>query len=265
MKNCLILGLAFLTCCLGNGNSNSDNHSVHVPDSLAGDSVPLGAKKLISSYPDQKLVYYNNKIWFPDSSCITYDDGDVKDFVNKLNNCDIEDMFSMEYVKGKDAPQYLNDCGRGRNEQLYKKMYGANENEVRHNLVRVKWFGQKILFTSINGANLQLEKIAKELEQHSELKKYLTNASTFYWRKVRGADRLSAHSYGIAIDINTKYSNYWLWSNPGCSETDSLKYENRIPVEIVNVFERHGFIWGGRWYHYDTMHFEYRPELTKEQ
>jgi hypothetical protein len=23
----------------------------------------------------------------------------------------------------------------------------------------------------------------------------------------------------------------------------------------------HGFIWGGYWYHYDTMHFEYRPEL----
>jgi len=21
------------------------------------------------------------------------------------------------------------------------------------------------------------------------------------------------------------------------------------------------FIWRGRWYHYDTMHFEYRPEL----
>jgi hypothetical protein len=20
-------------------------------------------------------------------------------------------------------------------------------------------------------------------------------------------------------------------------------------------------VWGGRWYHYDTMHFEYRPEL----
>jgi hypothetical protein len=29
----------------------------------------------------------------------------------------------------------------------------------------------------------------------------------------------------------------------------------------VAVFERHGFIWGGRWAHYDTMHFEYRPEL----
>ena len=27
------------------------------------------------------------------------------------------------------------------------------------------------------------------------------------------------------------------------------------------IFEKHGFIWGGRWYHYDTMHFEYRPEM----
>ena len=32
-------------------------------------------------------------------------------------------------------------------------------------------------------------------------------------------------------------------------------------MTIVDVFERHGFIWGGRWFHYDTMHFEYRPEL----
>ena len=68
-------------------------------------------------------------------------------------------------------------------------------------------------------------------------------------------------SYGIAIDINTEYSNYWLWTNQGAGELDTLKYENRIPREIVEIFERHGFIWGGHWYHYDTMHFEYRPEI----
>ena len=34
-----------------------------------------------------------------------------------------------------------------------------------------------------------------------------------------------------------------------------------MPRAIVDAFERHGFVWGGRWYHYDTMHFEYRPEL----
>ena len=32
-------------------------------------------------------------------------------------------------------------------------------------------------------------------------------------------------------------------------------------IELVNIFEKNGFIWGGRWYHYDTMHFEYRPEM----
>ena len=38
-------------------------------------------------------------------------------------------------------------------------------------------------------------------------------------------------------------------------------YKNRMPLEIVEAFEHEGFIWGGQWAHYDTMHFEYRPEL----
>lgn len=40
-----------------------------------------------------------------------------------------------------------------------------------------------------------------------------------------------------------------------------FKYRNRIPRKIVEIFEKHGFIWGGAWYHYDTMHFEFRPEI----
>ena len=31
--------------------------------------------------------------------------------------------------------------------------------------------------------------------------------------------------------------------------------------ESLKTFEKYGFIWGGKWYHFDTMHFEYRPEL----
>lgn len=41
-----------------------------------------------------------------------------------------------------------------------------------------------------------------------------------------------------------------------------IAYANRIPLEIVGVFEKYGFVWGGRWYHFDTMHFEYRPEIN---
>ena len=30
---------------------------------------------------------------------------------------------------------------------------------------------------------------------------------------------------------------------------------------VIDTFEKYGFIWGRKWYHYDAMHFEYRPEL----
>lgn len=227
------------------------------------DTIPLYAKKVMAAYPDFKLKYADNKLIFEDGTTIICDDGRSKSFVEKLDDCDIEDMFSMTYDVDSLVPGYLNDCGRGRCEQLFKKMYGSSESAARKNLVSVDWFGQKIPFTKVNGASEQLRKVAAELATQPNLKKYLTSASSYYWRKVRGANRQSAHSYGIAIDINVSFSNYWLWANPRASETDKIKYENRIPIEVVKVFEKYGFIWGGRWYHYDTMHFEYRPEFYK--
>lgn len=133
--------------------------------------------------------------------------------------------------------------------------------EVQQRMVRIDWFGQRLLFSSVNGAADSLRAVARDISRHPEYRKYMSQSSTFYWRKVRGAQRQSAHSYGIAIDINVGFSNYWLWTNRGAKETDRIRYENRIPQGLVHIFERHGFIWGGRWYHYDTMHFEFRPEF----
>ena len=79
----------------------------------------------------------------------------------------------------------------------------------------------------------------------------------------------------MTIDINVENSNYWLWDykkeqalpagvNIQEKDIDNNKfplYRNMIPWEIVEIFEKNGFIWGGKWNHYDTMHFEYRPEL----
>ena len=272
MRKIFILIFCILTVCCGNLTENKDSQMLS-SDSLSvsedsiivvSDTIPSYAKKVITAYPDFDIKYSGNRLIFADGTTILCDDGKLKSFTEKLDDCDIEDMFSMTYNVNSVIPSYLNDCGRGRNEELYKKMYGSNETVARKNLVSVEWFGQKILFSKINGASDQLSKVASDLERKPQLRKYLTNASSFYWRKVRGANRQSAHSYGIAIDINTTFSNYWLWSNPKCSETDKLRYENKIPLEIVEVFEKYGFIWGGRWYHYDTMHFEYRPELLLE-
>jgi hypothetical protein len=69
------------------------------------------------------------------------------------------------------------------------------------------------------------------------------------------------HSYGVAIDINLNLSHYWQWDCKCKDENVPLTYKNLISAKVVELFEKHGFIWGGKWYHYDTMHFEYRPEL----
>jgi hypothetical protein len=43
----------------------------------------------------------------------------------------------------------------------------------------------------------------------------------------------------------------------------AIPYEQRwmVPRQVVQAFEEQGFIWGGKWLYFDTMHFEYRPEI----
>ena len=254
----------FLQCSAGNGQgpaSDAGKDSVDVDQNTITDNIPLGAKSLIAAYPDFLVDYKDGYLLLSDSSKIVYDDEQNKSFEEKMDNADPEDMFSFKYDIKAAKPEYLQDAGRSRCERLFKFMYGSNEAEVRSNLVKVDWFGGSVIFTQVNGAADSLRSVAREIKTHSELKPYLQSSGTFYWRKVRGANRLSAHSYGIAIDIGVSFSDYWLWKNKGKKETDSLQYANRMPQALIDIFERHGFIWGGRWYHYDTMHFEYRPEI----
>jgi len=44
-----------------------------------------------------------------------------------------------------------------------------------------------------------------------------------------------------------------------------IPYERRWmpPEPLVRAFERQGFVWGGKWFYFDTMHFEYRPEILR--
>lgn len=225
--------------------------------------IPTGAQILIDVYPDHVKGFKDGSIVLSDGSLMIYDDERKKSFVEKLDDADLEDMFAFTYDRSSWTPGFQQDAGRSRCEAFFKKMYGASEAQVRKNLVSVQWFGQKVLFTKVNHAADSLRAVAAELAKYPELKRYLYSSGSFYWRKVRGANRQSAHSYGMTIDIAVKYSDYWLWKNPGKKETDKIIYANRIPHKLVEIFEKHGFIWGGRWYHYDTMHFEFRPEILK--
>ncbi len=218
----------------------------------------LNAQKLVERYSQIKKCK-NNTILFNDGTTMLYDDGKKKNFVQLLNSPDIQDMFRFKYPKGAGSfvpPSFNSDPGRIRYEPLFRKLYGNSAVSVKQNLTTVNWFGKPVRVTTVNGVDKALLAVQQELKKlPSGYRKYLIPiGGTFKWRKIAGTNRLSVHSFGAAIDINVKYSAYWRWSK-------GVKYQNQIPHEIVNIFEKHGFIWGGKWYHYDTMHFEYRPEL----
>lgn len=225
--------------------------------------LPLQHQALLAAYPDMIKEIRDNHLILANGEEVVYDDGKTKDFLGRLDDSDVEDMFYDVYRLPDPEPAYQFDPGRSRSEVLYKAMYGNSSGAVAKNLVGVEWFGQNVKFTSINGAADSLKAVAKEIAGHPELKPYLKSSGTFYWRPVRGAKRMSAHSYGIAFDIGVDKSDYWQWKGKTNDENVKVAYANKIPREIVEIFQKHGFIWGGAWYHYDTMHFEFRPELLK--
>jgi hypothetical protein len=239
-------------------------------DKPLADTIPIAAQKLMKYYPGAIVGFSNNYLIFKDRSKLLWDDGiKNKPFQTLLDNPDLKDMFSQRYETGslKNPPAKNSDPGRIRNEAFFMKIYGGSEQAVRQSLAEITWcpklIGQKIMVTKVNGINKKIEAISAELDEHPELKKYLTDiGGTFVWRNIAGTHRHSMHSFGMTIDLNTKYSDYWQWTCKCSNENADLRYRNRIPQTIIDIFEKHGFIWGGKWYHYDTMHFEYRPELV---
>lgn len=173
----------------------------------------------------------------------------------------LADQLAVQYPAGAPLALPQGDPGRARNQTFFDKMYGdCHAGQVAPQLVRVVWlpqsWGHAVSITSVNGVDRALAAVSRELDAlPEEDKKFLHPlGGTYNCRVVAGTGQASMHSWGAAIDINPAYSDYWRWHRNGA-------YVNQIPAEIVAVFERHGFIWGGRWAHDDTMHFEYRPEL----
>jgi hypothetical protein len=192
-----------------------------------------------------------------------------KDFPALLDHPDIDDMFVQNYSAGRPTgvPTINDDPGRIRYGPLFSKMYGnCLKGEVKPHLREVKWMpswgGGTLHVTTVNGVADKLEAVVRDLEKlPKDDKKFLVPAAgTFACRDIAGTSRQSMHAYAAAIDINTKFTNYWYWVD---RTGKMVPYQNRIPFRIVEIFEKHGFIWGGKWYHYDTMHFEYRPEMIE--
>jgi peptidoglycan LD-endopeptidase CwlK len=229
-----------------------------------------GLAILVQAYPDQLSGFRNGQLVWKDGTVMDYQQHSSKQesFEDFLNEADLADQLAQLYplTSWKPPPANLSDPGRARCLAFFKKMYGATSTEVESHLGTVRWMpslgSQTVRITRVNGIDQKLAAVVEELSRLplDIQKRFLVpSAGTFFWRPIAGTERLSMHSFGAAIDLNADVSDYWRWTKPDAS--GRYRYHNRIPAEIVEIFEKHGFIWGGKWYHYDTMHFEYRPEL----
>jgi hypothetical protein len=95
----------------------------------------------------------------------------------------------------------------------------------------------------------------------------LDHLDGYNWRDIAETQSRSNHAYGVAIDLIPRSFGgkipYWLWApqdNPGWYRLAwAARWEPHRAV--VEAFEAEGFIWGGKWMLFDTIHFEYRPEI----
>ena len=193
-------------------------------------------------------------------------DAPKRSWDEKINNADLATQLEQRYDAGgsETPPPYLFDPGRLRYQPFFQALYGKTEKEIEKNLVTIEWptlkGKAKLQVSRIGGVDKKLYAIGQEIANLPKKERvWAEGAATYCYRVIKDTDRLSMHSFGIAIDLAPATTQYW--KDEASAETAKIGYKNTMPLSIVRIFEKHGFIWGGRWYHYDTMHFEYRPEL----
>ncbi|PKL13884.1 MAG: hypothetical protein CVV50_03000 [Spirochaetae bacterium HGW-Spirochaetae-6] len=214
---------------------------------------------LQKSYPDT-VLYCEEQMVLSDNSLVPYyDEKILRNIESMMQGPDVASVFYFYYDY---SGLSRTDAGRVRLYPLLQAAYGKNRQNIEANLVGVPFRDKTVPFNKQNGAAAALKLVFDDLEillaHRPELEKYVTELQTYNYRRIAGLGLLSAHSFGIAIDLSPSLGHYWRWD-----KNWREKILPDYPREIIQIFETHGFIWGGRWEHYDTMHFEYRPEFLE--
>ena len=195
---------------------------------------------------------------------LIYDDLRHKTDEQKLNEADLQDMMEQLYPLNDISRlmQQSFDPGRLRVYDLLNEVYGATRSDIENNLTNVIIDNNRYVFNRNNSAAAALEHVFAEIKALITVNPdvygfiYPVNG-TYNNRFIAETTRLSPHAFAIAIDLNVHPFDYWIRA----TRSEGQMRLDEYPVELVRLFEGHGFIWGGKWHHFDLMHYEYRPEL----
>lgn len=223
---------------------------------------------LMIAYPDHvagvEMNDDNAYLVMTSGKRILYDDKREKTFDEKMTDADIQDMLETLYPLSEinDLLDTNIDPGRARAYSLINEIYGSTEDVITKKLITVDFGKQRLPFNKEAGAAAALTVVAAGaadlVKDQPQIADFLYPSSgTFNYRVIAGTNRLSAHAYGIAIDLKSSPDGYWRWASPEEGE----KLLKSYPKDLVRLFEKNGFIWGGKWNHFDLFHFEYRPEI----
>ena len=197
------------------------------------------------------LYHYPNEI--PNPKNFTEEDIlKIKEFTNQKNRSE-----------GKGTPQFL-----------YNLIYEvetriSTEAKIKsHSFLGKKTNTHQFIHQKLNLVQNEIFEIAKiDNEVNSFLEK-LDSADSYAWRVISDSGNRSVHSMGLAIDVLPKgwqqKNLYWAWRRDIDPQNWMLLDLDRRwmpPQKVIEIFEEHGFIWGGKWIIWDNMHFEYRPEV----
>lgn len=270
LRDCaLSLIFVWLVCCA--------SAFAHTPGGCAAERYPAvaldAARRLVRAYPEAALSVIGEE----DGLYLLADRGEGKRFLfMPAESCPdthpdapldapLCAMFTHPYPAGPGGryPEPGFDPGRIRNQAFLQFLYGENAAAVEKNLVTVTVMGEAWRFSSRHGAADALRRVAARLDAAVRADPALTayilpGAGTYNWRTIKNSPRLSAHSFGVSMDLNVEKGLYWQW-NPSKEAVAATRRD--YPQAIVDAFEAEGFIWGGKWHSFDFMHFEYRPEL----
>ena len=147
-----------------------------------------------------------------------------------------------------------------------------NRDEAWEHIKQIFFLGHqvKVHYTVLVELSLVEEKILRIAKTNAAVKQWINDIKTidgWNWRNISSTQSRSFHAYGAAVDFLPKslggLETYWLWTARSFPEWWNVPYAKRFhpPEEVIRAFESFGFIWGGKWRYYDTMHFEYRPEI----
>lgn len=165
---------------------------------------------------------------------------------------------------------------RGRHQAFYEALYGVESlQQADRKMQRTTFLGygtrvHPMLVEPLRNVESDIYAAASDDASVSVFVENIRQVSGFFWRDIFGSASRSYHSYGAAIDLLPRTwrggFGYWRWAlQSGIEDWWSLPLHSRfhVPQPIVDAFERHGFVWGGKWVGFDPIHFEYRPEVIR--